>query len=109
MFAQVALFLLDGLLKNFVIHLLMTLSVSMTSVFFVHASNSPGADNSILSGDIAKQNRGNSIRWSLILRRNGVTILGRVHSFRRLLKPSTEHSVVKRRIFDCLRWFHLGE
>jgi hypothetical protein len=44
LFANVALFLLDGLLKNFVIHLLMTLSVSMTSVFFVHASDSPGAD-----------------------------------------------------------------
>ncbi len=51
MFANVALFLLYGLLKNFAIHLLMTLSVSMTSVFFVHASDSPGADNSILSSD----------------------------------------------------------
>ncbi len=41
-------FLLYGLLKNFVIHLLMTLSMSMTSVFFVHASDSPAADYSIL-------------------------------------------------------------
>ncbi len=92
LFANVALLLLYGLLKTFVIHLLMTLSMRMTSVFFVHASDSPGADNSILSGDKAKQNRGNSIRWSLILRRNGVTILGRVHSF----KPYTEHSVKSR-------------
>jgi len=105
LFANVALFLLYGLLKNFGIHLLMILSVSMTSVFFVHVSDSPGADNSILSGDKAKQNRGNSIRWSLILRRNRVTILGRVHSF----KPYTEHFVVKKRIFDCLRWFRLAE
>ncbi len=35
-------FLLYGLLRN--LHHLMTLSVSMTSVFFVRASNSPGAD-----------------------------------------------------------------
>jgi hypothetical protein len=51
LFANVALFLFYGLLKNFAMHLLMTLSVSMKSVFFVHASDSPGADNSILSSD----------------------------------------------------------